>query len=305
MQVADLNNPGERKKLIWAGLLGLVAIVFLWWTFIGFGGSSKPATTTPSSAVSPVTQRFGQTVRVPQKESTSGLEGVVDEIKPINWPVSIPDVPEAKRNIFAYYEPPSQTTEGAATPAPTPTPTPPVLLATVSPSNVYARTADFTLDVAGDKFSPQLHIYVDGRDLATKYRSPQQLTATVPAAMIANPGARQIEVRSADGRIYSNSVSLSVAQPPTPNYAYVGIIGPTTHIDIALLQDRNSKEILNAQRGDVLSGRFRLTSISEKEVVLVDTNLKIKHTLTMMEGDKSAGPLARPTPNVAAEDDEP
>jgi hypothetical protein len=230
---------------------------------------------------------------------------VVDEIKPINWPVSIPDVPEAKRNIFAYYEPPSPTTAGAATPAPTPTPTPPVLLATVSPSNVYARTADFTLDVAGDKFSPQLHIYVDGRDLATKYRSPQQLTATVPAAMIANPGARQIEVRSADGRIYSNSVSLSVAQPPTPNYAYVGIIGPTTHIDIALLQDRNSKEILNAQRGDVLSGRFRLTSISEKEVVLVDTNLKIKHTLTMMEGDKSAGPLARPTPNVAAEDDEP
>src|SRR5882724_7052687 len=161
MQVADLNNPGERKKLIWAGLLGLVAIVFLWWTFIGFGSSSKPAST-QSSAVSPVTQRSGQTVRVQQKEPPSGLEVVVDEIKQIPWPVSIPDVPEAKRNIFAYYEPPSPTTAAAATPIPTATPTPPVLLASVSPANVYARTGDFILEVAGDKFSPVLHIYVDG-----------------------------------------------------------------------------------------------------------------------------------------------
>jgi hypothetical protein len=36
---------------------------------------------------------------------------------------------------------------------------------------------------------------------------------------------------------------------------------------------------LNIQRGDLLGGRFRVTSISEKELILVDNNLKIKHTL--------------------------
>jgi ribosomal protein S1 len=75
--------------------------------------------------------------------------------------------------------------------------------------------------------------------------------------------------------------------------------------DIALVQERNNKNILNVLRGDVLSGRFRVTSISDKELVLVDTTLKIKHTIAMSEGDKSAGPLARPTPRVDSEDDEP
>jgi hypothetical protein len=60
------------------------------------------------------------------------------------------------------------------------------------------------------------------------------------------------------------------------------------------------------QRGDLLGGRFRVTSISEKELVVMDATLKITHKLTMSEGDKSLGsPLARPTPRVDSEDDEP
>ena len=43
MQGIDLSKPGEKKKLIWAGALGLVAIVVLWWTFIGFDSGPKTA----------------------------------------------------------------------------------------------------------------------------------------------------------------------------------------------------------------------------------------------------------------------
>jgi hypothetical protein len=304
MQIADLNNPGERKKLIWAALLSLVAILVLWWTFIGFGGSAKPVP--QKTSVSPNIPGARLTAKNPQAEPPSDLSQLAESLRPISWPPSIPGVPEAKRNIFAYYEPPPPTEKAPSSePTPTPTPTPPVLLAAISPANVYARTAEFTLDVSGDKFSPELRIYVDGRDLATKYRSPQQLSSTISAAMIATPGARQIIVRSPDGRLYSNTVSLSVAPPPVPNYSYVGIIGPTSHVDTAILQDKSNKEILNVQRGDVLGGRFRVTSISDKELVLVDTTLKIKHNLTMIEGEKGSGPLSRPTPTVAAEDDEP
>jgi hypothetical protein len=301
MQIVDLNNPGEKKKLIWAALLGLVAILFLWWTLIGFGSSSK---TTQTPVAVPKTTRNNQTVRT-QPGDPAQAPAVLEEIRLIRIPSPVSGVPEPKRNIFAYYEPPPPTQKMVVPPTPTPTPTPPVLLAAVSPANVFARTGDFALEVSGDKFSPDLRIYLDQRELGTKYRSPQQLSATVPAAMIANAGTRQILVRSVDGRIYSNAATLSVAQPPTPNYSYVGIIGKPSHVDTALLQDRSNKEILSVQRGDVLSGRFRVTSISDKELVLIDTNLKIKHSLTMIEGEKGAGPLSRPTPNVAAEDDEP
>ncbi len=304
MQIADLNNPGDRKKLIWAALLGLVAILVLWWTFIGFGSSAKPVA--QKTAVSPSAPGARSTARNATTQTPSDLNDLAESLKPVSLPQSNPGGPEAKRNIFAYYEAPPTTAQAQKpTPTPTPTPTPPVLLAAISPQNVYARMAEFTLEVSGDKFSPELRIYVDGRDLGTKYRSPQQLSSTVPAAMIATPGARQIVVRSADGRLYSNPLSLSVAPPPVPNYSYVGIIGFRSHVDTAILQDKSNKEVLNVQRGDVLGGRFRVTSISDKELVLVDTNLKIRHNLAMIEGEKGSGPLSRPTPAVVEVDDEP
>jgi hypothetical protein len=191
------------------------------------------------------------------------------------------------------------------TPTPTPTPTPPVLLATISPANVFAKTADFTLEISGDKITSQLRVVVDNNELPTRYIGPQQLSATVPAALIANPGSRPIMLRSADGKLYSNTLTLSVAEAPKPNYTYIGIIGTPRHIDTAILQDKGNKETLNVQRGDLLGGRFRVTSISDKEVVVVDSNLKVKHTLAMTtQGDRS-NPLQRPTPKVDSEDDEP
>jgi len=213
-------------------------------------------------------------------------------------------VPEPRRNIFAYVVKLKPT--ASATAPPTPTPTPPVLLANINPQSVYARTADFTLELSGDKFTPDMRVFVDNRELPTKYKGPQQMTATVAAAIIASPGVRQIKVQTPNGSAYSGVQQLSVAPAPTPNYSYVGIIGTPTHVDTALLQDKNNKEILSVQRGDLLSGRFRVTSISEKEVVFLDANLKIKHTLAMTEGEKVSGaPLGRPTPRVDAEDDEP
>jgi hypothetical protein len=227
-------------------------------------------------------------------------------LAPIDYTPSSYSAPEAKRNIFAYYEPPRQPAAAPSTPTPTPTPPPPVLLASLSPSNVYARTDDFKLEAAGDKFTPEMRIFVDGRELPTSYKGPQQVSATIPASLITAPGARQIVVRTPDNRLYSNQLAINVAAPPTPNYTYIGIISPQNRVtDVALLQDRNNRSVVSAYRGDVIGGRFRVTSISEKELVVVDTSLKIKHILPMTEGDKTSGPLTRPTPRVDSEDDEP
>ncbi|HKO61417.1 MAG TPA: IPT/TIG domain-containing protein [Pyrinomonadaceae bacterium] len=298
MQLTDINNPGERKKLFLAGGLGLLALILLWWTFIGFGSSTptpRPAATVqvtprpaPPSAQSPASA-------LPVEPS--------ENLHPLNYPVSIPAVAEPQRNIFIFYEPPPPPVKEA--PLPTPPPPPPLLLANVSPGNVYARTADFTLEVSGDKFTPQVRIYVDNTELATRYHSPQQVSATVPASMISGPGTRQISVKTPDGTLHSNPGALNVAAPPTPNYSYIGIIGDRRYIDIAILQDKNNRELLNVQRGDLIGGRFRVTSISEKEIVTTDTTLKIKHTIPFTTQGDRGNPMQRPTPRIESEDDEP
>ncbi len=287
MQATDIRNPTERNKLILAAALGLIALLFLWWTFFGFGSSSTNGPARPAaSAVE---------LNAPAQD---------DPPRPVVYrpPVS---AAEAGRNIFVYYEPPQRSEKAPVTPTPTPTPTPPVLLANISPANVFAKTADFTLELAGDKITSQLRVVIDNTEVPTRYIGPQQLSATVPAALIANPGSRQVMLRSADGKVYSNTLTLSVAEAPKPNFTYIGIIGTPHHIDTAILQDKSNKETLNVQRGDLLGGRFRVTSISDKEVVVVDSNLKIKHSLVMTtQGDRS-NPLQRPTPRVDSEDDEP
>ena len=307
MQAVDLTKPGERKKLIWAGILGLAAIITLWWVLFGFGSSSRNSNTparaaaapTPASRTQPGNQRPGQTA----SPDVANLA----LFSPIRYEPSSYSAPEAKRNIFAYYVPPPPPAKVVQESAASPTPPPPLLLASMSPSNVYARSADFKLEIAGDKFTPGVKIYFEGRELPTTYLSPQQVSANVSAAMIAAPGSRNVIVRTPDNSLYSNPATLNVGAAPTPNYLYVGIISPQNRVeDTAMVQDKGNKSILNVRRGDVLSGRFRVTSISEKELVLMDTNLKIKHTIAMSESDKTLGnPLTRPTPRVEAEDDEP
>lgn len=306
MKLSDINNPEERKKLIWAIVLGLLAIVFLWWTLFGFGPSPKPVAknTNSNSNAMPGARRVGD--RSPAQTPNDIKSAPLEQLRPIVISDFVPSAPEAKRNIFVYYEKPPPPPKVETVPSPTPTPTPPLLLAGMQPSNVFARTEDFKMEVSGDKFAAGVRIVVDGRELTTRFISPQQLSTTVPAAVIANPGSRSVMVKSPDGRLYSTTLSLNVSAPPTPNYTYVGIIGTPRYTDTAILQDKSNREILNVQRGDIVGSRFRLTSISEKEVVLVDTQLKIRHPIPFStDRDRASGPQSRPTPRVEAEDDEP
>lgn len=292
MQFFDPNNPNEKKKMIAAGVLGLVAVVVLGYVF--FGGSSTK-TTTPARPIAggPTPTPRGQIPDVPPDDPSI--------YQPINYTGVVPRVSEANRNIFAYYEPPPPPIKMPYVPTPSPTPIPPVVVSSLAPSNVYARTADFSLQIMGDKFTPALHVTIDGRDLPARFINAQQLFTTVPSALITNPGARQVMVRSNDGKLYSNAIMLNVTPPPVPNYNYIGIIGKPRFNDTAVLQDKGSKDLMNVQRGDVLGGRFRVSSISEKEVVLIDTTLKIRHTIAFST-DNPTNPQFRPPVRVSDEE---
>jgi hypothetical protein len=294
MQLFDPNNPNEKKKAIAAGVLAVVAFAVLGYVFLGSSGPKKTQTARPAATPQPPSQIANR-----QAEATTDDPGLYTEVR-INW--SAPPFGEPNRNIFAYYVPPPPPPVVVKIPTPSPTPTPPFTLSSVSPSQVYARTADFTLQAMGDKFTALARITIDGRELPTRFISAQQVTATVPAAVIASPGVRQVVVRTSDGVLYSLGATLNVAPPPVPSYTYIGIIGKPRANDVAVLLEKGNKELLNVQRGDVLGGRFRVTSISEREIVLTDTNLKIKHTLPFTTEPVPGNPFARPTPRNADDD---
>jgi hypothetical protein len=299
MKFTDPKNPNEKKKMIAAAILGLAAILVLGYVFFGGSSTKTPPPANTVVGIRPLpSPRVGSGVQ-PPPETTEDPS----IYQPVVYTDTHPAVSDPNRNIFAFYEPPPPTPKPVYVPTPTPTPTPPVTATSLSPSSVYAGTpADFNLQVTGDKFSPAVHVTLDGRDLPTRIVSSQQLFATVPAAMIANPGVRQVMVRNNDGQLYSNTLSLNISPAPTPNFNYVGLIGKPRFNDTAVLQDKSSKELLNVQRGDAVGGNFRVVSISEKEVILIDSKLKIRHRLGYTVDQGSNSPYRPPARTV---DDEP
>ena len=295
MQFFDPNNPNEKKKMIAAAVLALVAIIVLGYVFFG-GSSSKPPTNQTATRPSPTVRPGNPQAEPPPSDELS----IYQEVKYV--PV-VPKIDEANRNIFAYYEAPSPTPKPVYVPTSTPTPTPPLTISSIAPQTVYAGTpADFNLQVNGEKFTPAVHVILDGRDLPTRFINSQQLFATVPQTLIKNAGVRQVMARNSDGQLYSNTTTLNISQPPVPNFTYVGIIGKPRYNDTAVLQDKSSKDFIRVQRGDAVGVRFRVVSISEKEVVLIDSTLKIPHHLAFTS-DQTSNPGFRPPARSA--DDEP
>ena len=320
MALLEGKTPAERNKTIAAIVLGGLALISV--SYMLFGGSSAPAKK-PTTANSNSKPNAVSTQAIKKPVPDQVEEGsVLEELRPIDYRITPPSIPEAGRNIFVYYEGPPPTPVPSQvvvpTPTPTPPPPPPVLVSSVAPVNVYARTGDFTLEVTGDKFTPAVRVEVNGAEVPTRFVNAQQLSASVPAGMITFEGPRQISVRSGDGQLFSNTATLNVQAPPVPNYSFVGVLAKRSSNDTALLKDKASRDLLSVQRGDVLGGRFRVTSISEREVALVDTTLKIKHTLPLTTDNSGANtpgvpsqpasgfpnPNQRYTPPPQGEDDE-
>ncbi|HEX9918524.1 MAG TPA: IPT/TIG domain-containing protein, partial [Pyrinomonadaceae bacterium] len=261
MTLLEGKTPAERNKMIAAIAFGALALVLLGRMF--FGGEDTPPRR-PSGV---------RTANTPAATSNANGDSQAEDPtlqiprEVVYTPVSY-SVPDAGRNIFAFYVAPTPQPKASVmveAPTPTPIPPPPLTLSGISPSSVMARTGDFTLQLSGDKFTPQSRVYVDGQELPTTFASAQQLSTRVPAALISAPGARQIVVRTPDNSLYSNETALSVSAPPTPQFTYVGILGGSRYNDKAILKNQTN-ELVTVQRGDLVAGRFKVTSISTRAV---------------------------------------
>ncbi|HEX8282549.1 MAG TPA: IPT/TIG domain-containing protein [Pyrinomonadaceae bacterium] len=300
--------------MIAAIAMPLLALIFVYQMF---SGPSKPggasATPTPGARKTPRTTGSQTATTDAAAQPDAG-----DEVVSIMTPIDCCPIPyvggDAGRNIFAFYvKPPPPPAPVPTVPTPTPEPPAPWTLAALAPQSVFARTAGFTLQITGDKFGPGARVYVEGQEMPTQYKSMQQLSATVPAALIANPGQRSVVVRTPDGQLYSNQATINVMQPPAPTYTFVGFLKrQRTNANTAVLKDAKG-ELYSVRQGDLVEGRFRVTDITERGVEVVDKDLNIKHTMPFVDArglpgvgpGRAPGSIQPPPPPDPEGDDEP
>lgn len=292
------KTPAERNKILAAMVLGLLAFVALSYTFL-FSGSPAKKTANANGNANNSTVVKGVT---PQTSATPGVQTVSQAQNecPFCDLTPLPEDPYAPlygdaptRNIFALYDPsqnPPPTPKPSPIATPTPVPSPPVSLAYVNPTFKYSGERDFTLEVGGDKFTADTKIYFNGMEVPTQFGGAQRLTAQIPAALISGAGQRQIIVRSPDGKLYSNVAMFDVQAPPVPNFNYVGLVARKRYNnDMAVLQDKtNKQQFQNVRLGETV-GRFKVVSISSREVVMQDAQLSFRHTLPFVDERTASG----------------
>jgi hypothetical protein len=147
------------------------------------------------------------------------------------------------RNIFVYPTPTPPPPPPTPKPIPPPPP-PPVSVLTISPSGVIARTGEFNLTVFGEKIPADGQIHIDGRPFKTQFVNTTEARTRVPAEVIQLAGNISVTVRSqADPALFSNQISVNVAEPPIPLYRYIGLI-VTRQRKLAVLKEMDGEENL-------------------------------------------------------------
>ncbi|HVF43340.1 MAG TPA: hypothetical protein VM936_10040 [Pyrinomonadaceae bacterium] len=298
MALFEGKTPAERNKTIAAVVLPLLALIFVVRMLFSSGPSAPTRGATNSNSNGRRTAQRTQPTNA--RNANAQADRVAAEDDPMTYtPIVCCSPPYGDagvgRNIFGFYEKPVKPATPVETviPPPTPTPTPPILLASLAPQSVFAKTGNFTLQLSGDKFGPANRVYMEGQELPTQYRSIQQLTATVPASLITSQGPRRVEVHTPDGKLFSNPQTLNVMQAPAPTYTYVGFL-KRARANTAVLKDSRG-ELYSVREGDIVEGRFRVAEISERGVEVVDKDLNIKHTMPYIASGNS-GPGRGPAP---------
>lgn len=271
----------ETRKRILLGALLVVLVGVLYYQF--FWESDAPV---------------GATTAAPAKNTTDSVKTPVAAPRPTPRPGETPEQIISQpldlasmsgkgaqdvgtgRNIFVYPPPPPP-----PTPKPIPTalppPPPPILVSSVNPVGVTARTGDFPLTVFGDKIPQDAQGFIDGREYPTTFVSSTEIKIRVPAAAIRAPGNLGVMIRSkSDASLYSNQYSLNVAEPPAPQYRYVGLI-INKNGAMAVLKSQADDGVINVRKNDKFGDRleWRVISITREKIEIEDTNLKISHTI--------------------------
>ena len=305
MKLFEGKTKSERNKIIAAMILGGACLIVLFYAFSPTIFSRGTTTATVKPSPTPRKQASGKSGSDPNQLGMPSVEdqALVMQTQPIVYRPSGFIGAAAGRNIFAFYEPPKPTPyvptpiPVKSVPPPTPAPTPPIQLAAVNPQSVYAGSNGFRMEIAGNNFTPDTKIYMDQQELPTSYINETRMTADIPNVLIKNEGQRRLMAQTTDGTKHSNLVAFDIHPAPKPQVAYIGMIArKRANNDTAYFQETGKQTPTTARLNDVVGGRFKLVSVSDKEAIVEDVNLGFRHRITLKPATatSSAQPSGQP-----------
>ncbi len=280
-----MTRHADKKRL--AILSAVLAVLLIFWLRTSDSDLGRTTSSRAGSAVPTGGHRAARSSAPPSGGVVSTEEGFRPlPLFALEQARSAPA--EVGRNIFVYYVPPAP-----VAPKEPEGPPPTIRVTSLSPESVYARTGDVVLHVRGDRFPEDARIFVNGREQPTERVSPTELKATVGRQWFSAPGKLTILVRNDRGD-FSAPLTLSVLEPPAPEYKYVGRIDDL--VFLANGEDRYAVrvgQLVDPRKGN----RWRVLTASDTHVMIQDVFLGVTHRVEM-EAVQTAAATPAPSPTV-------
>lgn len=272
---AKKQDTSETRKKI---LLGVLLFVMIGVVYLQFFTGDDPAPASPG--VTNTAQRFPSPTPTPRSvRPGEKVAPIITQPLEFAWFEKRISGDGTGRNIFIYPPPPTPTPMKPPPPPP-PTPPAPIQLLSVNPSGVIGRTGGFMMSIFGDKIPEDAQAFLDGRPYPTKFVNATKLEVQIPAEAIRNSGAMGVQVRSkSDANLYSNQISLSVAEPPPPPYKYVGLISNKRGMTAILKSQADEAEVHTVVKGGKVGTHWRIVNITPQRIEIEDLNIKIVHSI--------------------------
>lgn len=282
MKFLEGKSKEEKNKIIAAAVLGTLAIIAVSYNLLGlFSSPSKPLTPPNVTEVATPTRTQEEPVG-PSRQSDSETQFEYETTE-VRYSPEMFSAPAPTRNIFAIYvPPPPPVSKPKPVPTPTPPPPPPQTIASLSPSTTYSGGKGFRMEVSGSNFTPETRIFFNQGSVPTTFINSQRLAADISASMVVSEGGRTIQVKTPDGRLYSNVATFSVVPPPKPNFTYLGpVTRAKSNNATAYIQEQGAPNPVAKRLNDVVGGRFKIVNITAGQVVVEDTSLGFRHSVAI------------------------
>jgi len=282
MSVSKKNQPSTeqdvQKKLKVLGVLcGVVALILAYQYFI----ASTPPTITEKANPTAQTNKPNNRVRWDQvltEQNSKDKNASTANYVPVSLDVDalankLNSGSEVGRNLFDYPPPPP--------PEPVKPPPPPtIVLNSVSPTSVYARTKPFEVVVRGSNFSLNMRLYLNGNPnfAQTVLVSDSEIKALVPQSAFERPGRLRFELKVPGQELsfFSRPLEITVLEPEDPNRLFK-IIGhftdPKGNPATVLAKNggnQNNPETTIAKVDDTIFNKWKVVSINKGTMELED-----------------------------------
>jgi hypothetical protein len=297
MKPFEGKSKEEKNKLIAAIVLGALAVFAVGYNLLGiFSSPTRPVVPQETGQAAPP-ETMQPSVPNRQVDTETQFEYETTEVR---YSSEMFSAPGPSRNIFAIYEPPPvPVSTPKPVPTPTPAPPPPQTIVALSPGSTFSGGKGFRLEVSGSNFNQETKIYFNQTLIPTTFINSQRLAADITPSMVASEGARSVQVKTPDGKLYSNLTNFNVLPPPRPNFTYLGpVTRAKSNNATAYIQEQGAGNAVAKRLNDVVGGRFRIINITPSQVVVEDTSLGFRHNVAIAPQTALPPPAASFRPMV-------